>query len=110
MGEIDILSIGRGHLTVTFTPDDPKSMENAKHMIEDMLKRGASIFVETDKGLTRVKKFNPKRMTYIIDDIGSTEPTESTGSTERSGKKAASRREIPAADAKATAVGRSAGG
>jgi hypothetical protein len=56
----------------------------------DMLKRGYAIFVRQGKEAFRVRKFDPDRSVYII---GST-PAE----------------EVPIAETKATAVGRSAEG
>lgn len=94
VGVIDVLSVGRGHMRVEIPENDPAQLEKARLMIEDMLKRGYSIFIETSDGKTRrVKKFNPKRMTYLIDapdDLGKVE--------------------TPVAKSKATAVGRTAGG
>lgn len=94
VGVIDVLSVGRGHMRVEIPEDDPAQLEKARLMIEDMLKRGYSIFIETSDGKTRrVKKFNPKRMTYLIDapdDIGKVE--------------------APVSKSRATAVGRTAGG
>lgn len=107
MGELDVLSVGQGHLRVTVDDKDPEGIDKARRMIEDMLKRGFSIFVETDKGLRRVKKFNPQRMTYLVDDVpdeGELEKTRPTKLTKTPKK------EIPVSKAKSTAVGRTAGG
>lgn len=96
---LDVLSVGQGHITMTFEPDD---MDNARKTIEDMLHRGYAIFVETARGQRRVKRFNPKRMTYIITDA----PSEQAVPPTRGGKE----REVPAAGSRAKAVGATAGG
>lgn len=67
-GLLEVLSVGHGHLKLTITPDDPIELEKARAMIEDMLARGASIFVHTSDGETRrVKRFDPAKMVYYID-------------------------------------------
>lgn len=99
-GCLDILSVGRGHLKLTFAEGDDVEIEKAKRVIEDMIKRGFAIFVETEDGGTkRVKRFNKKNFTYIIDD------TIDTVSAEKSPT-----REVAADKVKATGVGRTAGG
>lgn len=101
VGYLDVLSVGRGHLRVTADPNDPASIEKVKGIISDMLKRGASIFIELDSGETkRVKRFNPTKMTYLIDESDVIDALAS-GTTKR---------EVPVASARATAVGRTAGG
>jgi hypothetical protein len=73
-----------------------------------MLAKGYGLFVETDKGLSRVHRFNPKRMTYVIkefvDEKADTPPPSK-------GRKPRTRdREVPVAGSKAKAIGRTAGG
>lgn len=102
-GMLEVLSIGKGDLKLTLGGDDPKDNENAKRIIEEMLRKGYSIFVETPKGLTRVKRFSAKRMTYIISEIVEDPPP-------AKGKSAVKEKDVPVAGSKATAVGRTAGG
>jgi hypothetical protein len=87
---IDILNTGYGDIELRFDPDSPADVEKAKQTITDMLKRGYAIFVEQGGKTQRVRKFDVDKNVYII---GST-PAE----------------EVPIAETKATAVGRSAGG
>ena len=87
---IDVLNTGYGDLELSFNPDKPDEVEKAKQTITDMLKRGYAIFVKQGKETFRVRKFDVDRNVYII---GST-PAE----------------EVPIAETRATAVGRSAGG
>lgn len=87
---IDVLNTGYGDFELRFDPDKPDEVQKAKETITDMLKRGYAIFVRQGKETFRVRKFDPDRNVYII---GST-PAE----------------EVPIAETKATAVGRSAGG
>lgn len=94
VGTLDVLSVGRGHMRLDIPEDDADAIKKAGAMIEVMLAQGYSIFIETSDGKTRrVKKFNPKRFTYLIDA-----PDE------------VSKVEVPVGKSKATAVGRTAGG
>ena len=87
---IDVLNTGYGDFELRFDPDSPADVQKAKETITDMLKRGYAIFLRQGDKTVRVRKFDPDKNVYII---GST-PAE----------------EVPIAEAKATAVGRSAGG
>lgn len=87
---IDVLNTGYGDFELRFDPNKPDEVERAKQTITDMLKRGYAIFVRQGKETLRVRKFDMDRNVYII---GST-PAE----------------EVPITEARATAVGRSAGG
>ena len=87
---IDVLNTGYGDFELRFDPNKPDEVQKAKETITDMLKRGYAIFVRQGKETFRVRKFDADKNVYII---GST-PAE----------------EVPIAEAKATAVGRSAGG
>lgn len=107
-GQLDVLSVGRGHLRITVDDKDPEGIDKARRMIEDMLKRGFSIFVETDSGLKRVKKFSAKRMTYLIDDIPDDDALESTRPTPS--PKHTPKKEVKVSESKSTVVGRTAGG
>lgn len=114
VGVLDVLSTGHGHMKVTITPGDTAEIEKARRMIEDMLQRGFSIFVETDDGETRrVKKFDSKRMIYYIDPpdtIEAPEPAAAAAPPPAKRAKAPKYAERPVASSRATAVGRSAGG
>jgi hypothetical protein len=87
---IDVLNTGFGDFELRFDPNSPGDVEKAKQTITDMLKRGYAIFVRQGKETFRVRKFDADKNVYII---GST-PAE----------------EVPVAETRATAVGRSAGG
>jgi hypothetical protein len=87
---IDVLNTGYGDFTLQFDPDKPDEVQKAKETVTDMLRRGYAIFVHQGKETRRVRKFDVDKNVYII---GCT-PAE----------------EVPIAEAKATAVGRSAGG
>jgi len=87
---IDVLNTGYGDFELRFDPDKPDDVEKAKQTITDMLKRGYAIFVHHGNEFLRVRKFDANKNVYVI---GST-PAE----------------EVPITEAKATAVGRSAGG
>jgi hypothetical protein len=87
---IDVLNTGYGDFELRFDENKPDEVQKAKETITDMLKRGYAIFVHQGEETLRVRKFDPNKNVYII---GST-PAE----------------EVPVLQAKATAVGRSAGG
>ncbi len=87
---IDVLNTGYGDFELRFDPNKPDEVEKAKQTITDMLKRGYAIFVRQGRDTFRVRKFDVDKNVYII---GST-PAE----------------EVPIAETRATAVGRSAGG
>lgn len=109
-GILEVLSIGKGDLKLTVGGDDPEDTEKARRLIEEMLRKGYSIFVETDQGMKRVKRFNPKRMTYVITEL--TDEAEAPAPAEKPAKKRRGRRtsSVPVAGSRATAVGRTAGG
>lgn len=112
-GMLEVLSIGKGDLRLTVGGDDPEEIEKGRKVIEEMLRKGYTIFVETDKGPSRVRKFNPKRMTYLISEIVEEEPAPTEAKTKpraaRRGRKVVDR-DVPVAGSRATAVGRTAGG
>jgi hypothetical protein len=87
---IDVLNTGYGDFELSFDPNKPDEVQKAKETLTDMLKRGYAIFVRQGQEFLRVRKFDADRNVYII---GST-PAE----------------EVPIAETRATAVGRSAGG
>jgi hypothetical protein len=128
-GVLEVLSVGKGDLKLTWD-DTPDDVEKARSVIEEMLRKGYSIFVETDVGPARVKRFSPTRMTYVITELavgnelptGPSAPAALTAGAPvepdevitpkkatRSRKKT-QEREIPVAGSKARAVGRTAGG
>ncbi len=87
---LDVLNTGHGDFELRFDPDKPDDVQKAKETITDMLKRGYAIFVQQGQETYRVRKFDVDKSVYII---GST-PAE----------------EVPIAETRAIAVGRSAGG
>jgi hypothetical protein len=91
-GTLDVLNCGEGHLSLKFDKDKPEEVEKARKCVEDMLKRGYSIFVDTPGGLLRVETFDPATDEYIVSD----------GPEKK--------KRVPAAKTKATAVGATAGG
>lgn len=106
-GMLEVLSVGKGDIKLTVGGDDPAEVEKARRIIEEMLRKGYGIFVETDKGLTRVRRFNAKRMTYVISDEPAADAP-AAPKPKRRGK--AVEREVPVGGSRATAVGRTSGG
>lgn len=99
-GELAVLSVGKGDMKMSFEPGDE---DKAREVIGRMLREGYGIFVETDKGLRRVKRFSAKRMTYTITDAPAEQAVPSTGKTK-------GEREVPLRGSRARAVGATAGG
>ncbi len=110
---LDILNIGSGDIEIRFDEKDVLEKERAKRIIEDMLKRGYSLFIHgKDKALIRVKKFLPKTGHYVVAD-GPTVPPEAEPVEERlvtSLRQRGRPRKVSMGSVKATVVGRSAGG
>ena len=103
-GMLKILSVGRGDIKLTIDPGNPEDVKNARAIIEEMLAKGYGLFVEGPSGrLSRVKKFNPKRLAYIISEVVEPAPT-------KPGAKRTRDREVPVAGSKTKAIGRTAGG
>jgi methyl coenzyme M reductase subunit D len=102
-GMLEILSVGKGDIKLTIDSNDPGEVNDARKIIEEMLAKGYGIFVETDKGLSRVKKFNPKRMTYVISEVVENADVQPVGKRTRE-------RDVPVAGSRAKAIGRTAGG
>lgn len=68
-GSLDVLNCAAGHLTFDFDKGDPAEVERAKRVVEDMLRRGYTIFVETPEGLAKVEAFDPGTAHYVISDV-----------------------------------------
>lgn len=102
-GMLEILSVGKGDIKLTIDGSNEKEVNDARTVIEEMLRKGYGIFVETDKGLTRVKKFNPKRMTYVISEVVENAEEQPAGKRTRE-------KQVPVAGSKAKAIGRTSGG
>lgn len=112
---LDVLNCTMGDMKFSFDSKDPQEVERARRCVQDMLRRGYVIFVETKKGLRKVTGFNAKNDTYIIADGPMTieEPTD--GQKPKAPEKAkktatAKKRAIPARGAKGTAIAPTAGG
>lgn len=66
IGQIAVLSIGRGDMKINFNSDDKEEVENAKVIINDMLSRGYMIFIEVNGEQVRVTDFDKNTNEYII--------------------------------------------
>lgn len=111
-GMLEVLSVGKGDLRITIGGDEDDT-EKARALVEEMLRKGYALFVDTDDGLTRVKQFNPKRMSYVITeivpDVALVAPDETVGA--RPARQRRTRdRHVPVSGSRAVAVGRTAGG
>ncbi len=100
---------------IKFDSKNPEETEKARAMISDMLRRGCTLLIETKDGKTRrCVDFDPKSDTYIVEDmtaIAEAESESTTKTTSKGSKKPGKGQDaVPATEAKATAVGRQAGG
>ena len=106
-GMLEVLSIGKGDIKLSIDGNNPEDVRNARQLIEEMMHKGYGVFVETDRGLSRVKKFNPARLTYTISEFPDPEIESAKPPAKRRTKVT---REVPMAGTKAKAIGRTAGG
>ena len=62
-----ILSVGHGDTKFSFDSKDEEEVATAKIAVQDMIKRGYFIFVETPDGeLRRVEAFDPATCEYVV--------------------------------------------
>lgn len=108
-GMLEVLSVGKGDIKISLDHNNPEDIENARKLIEEMLAKGYGLFVETNNGLSRVRKFNPKRMTYVIVEFADEEPAEAPAAKPTKPRRT-KQREVPVAGSRAKAIGRTAGG
>jgi len=125
---IDILSTGSGHIEIRFDGKDPMEVERASRIIQDMLKRGYALFIHEGETVVKVQSFDPAKNVYIVADgplVAGTpeqaqEKTSEPASELTPAEQAAGdaprkrgrykKREVKVTEARATAVGRTAGG
>lgn len=119
-GTCAILNCTDGDTRISFNSDDPGEVERAKMIVEDMLRRGFCIAVTVGEKMERAIGFDAKAGEYIVTDSGpKANPTtmeDPLGECkdivlhEAKGRKGNGHQRIPAKSARATAVGRTAGG
>lgn len=112
---LSVLNCTMGDMKFSFDSKDPQEVERARRCVQDMLKRGYILFVETPKGLRKVTGFNAKNDTYIVADGPEAQPQETTDVQDSKTKAAPAARKtrgrpIAAKGAKATAIAPTAGG
>lgn len=108
-GMLEVLSVGKGDLKIEIGNSNADRAK-AQRLIEDMLRKGYTLFVETADGPLRVRKFLPDEMAYLVADVpdvvaaapdpGEVPPRPARGRG----------RLVPVAGSKTTAIGRTAGG
>lgn len=121
-GMLEVLSVGKGDLKIE-VGNSNKDRADAQRLIEEMLRKGYTLFVETDDGPLKVTKFDPDRMVYLVADTPGVvpEPAEEADAEPASaqpaagvkaapGKRGRKPRTVPVAGSKTTAIGRTAGG
>lgn len=108
--QIDALSTGAGDIKLCWNANDPMEVERAKRVIEDMLKRGYALFIQSEGGkLTKVKRFKPDTCEYVI-AAGATIDPELARAVEKARPADPPEAAVKMSRSKVIAVGRSAGG
>jgi hypothetical protein len=110
-GFLDVLNVGAGHLTFRFDRKDADEVEKAKKVIGDMLKRGYMLFVLVNGEQKRVRKFDLEHEEYILEepDVLPAPAAEEIEPAEPK-RKPGRPKGVPLRQAKATAIGPTAGG
>lgn len=129
-GVVNILSVGEGHIKISFDSKDPAEAIRAKRIVKDMLRRGYALLVQVggqgDKAqFQRALDFDETAGEYIIADLDSevaakadaedtAAPAATASTTPQPRKKLYRGRQaiirVPASGAKVISVARTAGG
>lgn len=126
-GAVNILSVGEGHIRLTFDSGDLAETIRAERIVKDMLRRGYALLVATkaDDGTvswSRAKGFDEKTSEYIVVDYDSQPepaaddpgdeppPMRADPAIDRPSKRPYKTKRVPAARSEAISVGRTAGG
>ena len=134
VGALEVLSIGEGDLKIEIG-DSNKDRADAQHLIEEMLRNGYTLFVETADGPLRVTRFLPDEMAYVVagtpdvvpepdpprpaqdredqdraGDLAALASAPEQPATSPAPKRGRKPRTVPVAGSRTTAIGRTAGG
>lgn len=78
-GVLEILNIGDGDTKITFEKNNLAESIRARRIIQDMIRRGYALIVETErngkKEYVRALDFDPETAEYIIADFGPPDPS-----------------------------------
>lgn len=117
-GELAILNCSDGDTRITFDSNNPDEIERARHVVEDMLRRGYCIAVEVGGKMERASGFDASQNAYVV--TSSATPILKGGAEaeadepKETGRKAPARRgntsRVPARGTRAVAVAPTAGG
>lgn len=134
VGSIGILNVGTGDTKLVFDKNNPAECIRAARIVKDMLRRGYALLVEVEdehgaKRYQRVHEFKDDTCEYIIadfdpitaeredqaeqshvDEVKTQERPQEDRATPAPKRRGRKKKAIPATDAKAIAVARSAGG
>ena len=127
-GMLEVLSVGKGDLKIA-VGDSNKDRADAQRLIEEMLRKGYTLFVETADGPLKVTRFLPDQMAYVVIDTPDVAPADAAtrehmqrwadGEESHPGEPEAAEpaprrqrkpRTVPVAGSRTTAIGRTAGG
>src|SRR6266567_3435839 len=107
-GMLEVLSVGKGDLKIEIG-DSNKDRADAQRLIEEMLRKGYTLFVETPDGPLKVTRFLPDVMAYVVVDTPDMAPEPAGPEAEPVPKRQRKLRTVPVAGSKTTAIGRTAG-
>jgi len=113
LGTLEILSVGDGHMTLSFDSKNPHEVEEAKQAVDDMMKRGYTIFVEYEGKYVPIAAFDAEKTEYVLKSSNSTARDPETKQQEKNrikAEKKAERVRVKAEEARATAVAPTSGG
>lgn len=112
IGSLDILNVTEGEVKISFDKTNAADKARAKHVIEDMLKRGYALLVELPDGqIVRAEGFDAETDSYLVASwpTPEAEAAEEAPSTPKRGRKKVITK-VAASSVRATGVARTAGG
>lgn len=69
-GVVNILSVGEGHIKLSFDKNEPAERIRAARIVKDMLKRGYALLVDKGNGqYQRAEGFDEETCEYILADF-----------------------------------------
>jgi hypothetical protein len=112
VGQLEVLSVGQGHIRIKFDKDDAVEFQRARRIIADMLKRGYVLLVEHDGKLQRVRRFDETTDEYIVADgpLNATDEEESPPAEQAKRGRRPREKRVPLKEGQATGVAPTAGG
>jgi hypothetical protein len=81
-GGVSILSVGGGHITLSFDPADPAERIRAARIVKEMVRSGYALLIQIEvdgeKRFQRALDFHEDVCEYVIADLDTTTATQNT--------------------------------